>query len=463
MKTVIVWFRHDLRVHDNLALTQACNDYESILPIYIFDNKTSVLGEAQCWWLHHSLQALTLELKKINLTLVLRQGQPFEILDTLTDELNIHTIVWNRHYEPLAVKQDSRIKLAMEKKGLEVKAFNSCYLINPEDIKNKQGGFFKVCAPFWQHCLRVLTRPNVTTIKTSPKLVKIKSETLSDWNLLPTQPNWASDFENCWQPGELGARKKLKQFMQASINHYDTKRNFPAVEATSRLSPHLHFGEISPQEIMRSIDKQQLSKEACDSFLRELGWREFSNYLLYHYPSLDKENYKPKFDHFPWERNSKHLRDWQKGMTGYPIVDAGMRELWATGYMHNRLRMITASFLIKDLLIDWRTGAAWFLNTLVDADLASNTINWQWVSGSGIDASIYTRVFNPLLQSQRFDPDGDYIRQWVPELSQVKTAAIHSPWSESSATKIALDNAYPKPIVEHQAAKSEALYRYKKL
>jgi deoxyribodipyrimidine photo-lyase len=460
MTVCLFWFRYDLRIYDNNAFAHACKTYDTVIPVYIFDKATSVLGDAQCWWLHHSLDALDKSLKKHGLTLILRQGTPTTIINQLIKHCSINAIFWNRHYEPLTLKQDTKIRQAVSCQDVDIFEHNDCFLNQPEAVKNQQGTYFKVFAPYWKYCLKTLSSSPVLTIPSRLKRALIKSEDLSSWQLLPTHPNWAENFDKYWQPGELGAQKKLDIFIENNLIQYDKTRNYPALQATSMLSPHLHFGEISPHTILRAIDKIETHKHsivsAKDRFLLEVGWREFSNYLLFHCNNLSQENYKEVFNFFPWSNDKKALQCWQEGRTGYPIVDAGMRQLWTMGYMHNRLRMIVASFLVKHLLIDWRLGAQWFLNTLVDADLGNNSVNWQWVAGSGIDASPFFQLFNPTTQSQRFDPKGIYIRRWVPELATIDNKSIHAPWATSMAENI----EYPKPIVVHQEARSRALNCY---
>lgn len=299
-----------------------------------------------------------------------------------------------------------------------------------------------------------------------PAGIEVQSDKLLEWNLLPTI-NWAVRFSDYWSPGEDGAQHKLDEFIELHLNGYKKNRDFPIKNATSRLSPHLHFGEISPWTILRAIELAKLDP-SCDfasaeHFLSELGWREFSFYLLYHFPKLPSENFRNEFDAFPWHNDEQLLACWQKGLTGYPIIDAGMRELWATGYMHNRVRMIVASFLTKGLFIDWRLGADWFLDTLVDADLANNSASWQWVAGCGADAAPYFRIFNPVLQSQKFDPEGSYIRLWVPELSQLVSQAIHAPWESIDSERFYLNSHYPMPIINHHEARTRALNYYNQL
>ncbi len=320
--------------------------------------------------------------------------------------------------------------------------------------------------PYWKTCRQALFAQPMQEISQKPTAVKVESDDINHWQLLP-RLNWASRFPEFWTPGEAGATQRLNEFITQHLQGYKINRNIPEKQATSRLSPHLHFGEISPWAIVRAVEYAKLDP-GCDlagaeHFLSEVGWREFSYYLLYHVPSLPQKNFKSEFDTFPWHNDELLLQSWQKGMTGYPIIDAGMRELWATGYMHNRVRMIVASFLTKGLFIDWRLGADWFLDTLVDADLANNSASWQWVAGCGADAAPYFRILNPVLQSQKFDPNGTYIRRWVPELSALTTDALHAPWQSANTTLIYSKTNYPKPIIDHSESRSKALAYYKEL
>lgn len=461
----IVWFRQDLRLDDNPAFTDACR-HHAIIPIYILDEATSPIGGAQRWWLHHSLTSLNESLKKIGLDLCLRQGKALDILGQLVRDYQIETIYWNRCYEPAAIARDTAIKEFFQKAGIRVISSNGSLLNEPWKISNLAGHFFKVFTPFWRACLKQMTIPEQYKISHSPQRLEVNSESLASWKLLPTKPNWAKAFGDYWQPGEEGAHIKLADFVDINLKGYSASRDEPAEDTTSKLSPHLHFGEISPWQIWRAIETVKLDQycdlKSVERFLSEIGWREFSYHLLYHSPTLPNANFKSDFNTFPWENDDISLKCWQEGKTGYPIIDAGMRELWHTGYMHNRVRMIVASFLTKDLLIDWRLGASWFLDTLVDADLANNSASWQWVAGSGADAAPYFRIFNPTLQGEKFDPNGAYVKRWVPELKDVPIQWIHKPWmAPQNKLGLCLGKDYPEPIIDHAEARNKALSYYK--
>ncbi len=469
MSTAIFWFRQDLRCDANPALALACESHQRLLPLYIKDTTSSLkMGGAQHWWLHHSLEALQKDLSTVGLDLCLRDGNPLTLLKQLIKQYQIEAVYWNRCYEPMHITRDQHIKTELKAMGIQVISCNGSLLHEPWEILNQSKNYFKVFTPYWRQCLKQMHVSLPKPIKDWPQSVSTPSNCLGDWNLLPTHPNWAIEFKDYWQPGETGARLKLEEFIDQHLHGYKEKRNKPGKIGTSRLSPHLHFGEISPHQVWEAV-QQAMQDPRCDlvsaeTFLSELGWREFSYHLLYHYPELMNRNFKPQFDHFPWHDDDSALSLWQQGLTGYPIVDAGMRELWRTGYMHNRVRMIAASFLIKDLMIDWRKGAAWFWDTLLDADLANNSASWQWVAGSGADAAPYFRIFNPVVQGEKFDPLGDYTKFWVPELAGVPMKWIHKPWTAPKGTlNIELGTDYPLPIVDHAVARDIALSSYKGL
>lgn len=465
MSKALLWFRQDLRINDNPALAAACQ-CEEILAVYILDPDDAVpMGSAQRWWLHHSLQALSDDLKAKGLQLTLFQARAEDCIQKLVQQHGIELVLWNRCYEPPYIARDKRIKSWLYDQGIGAHSFNASLLMEPWEVQNKNKSYFKVFTPFWRQCRQQIKLPEAIVINQWPKAITSESESLADWKLCPSKPDWASHFSRHWQPGSAGAEKRLETFLTESLGDYKNARDFPAKKATSGLSPHLHFGELSLRQIWYEVEHRRhtgtISEHSIDTFLAELGWREFSYHLLYHFPQLPDTNFRSEFSEFPWHEDSHALQCWQRGQTGYPIVDAGMRELWKTGYMHNRVRMIVASFLTKDLLIDWRQGAKWFWNTLLDADLASNSANWQWVAGCGADAAPYFRIFNPVLQGEKFDPDGAYVRQYVPELTDVPAKWIHKPWQASSEqTGIVIGKDYPEPIVDHQKSRALALGYY---
>jgi deoxyribodipyrimidine photo-lyase len=466
MSKAIFWFRQDLRLEDNPALHFACQNHSELLFIYILPS--SIHKTAQSWWLHHSLLSLSNSLEKLGLTLILKTGDPIQIIQNLIKTKQMDAVYWNRCYEPENIERDTKLKSLLKEQGIASKSFSGSLLNEPWEIKNQQGQAFKVFTPFWKQCLKQITPPEKFTIVKWPQIINCESEKLQDWNLLPQKPNWAESFHLYFQPGESGALNKLSNFINTKLWHYKNARNEPALEATSNLSPHLHFGEISPWEIYRQATLFQLKNPEhnaqIEHFLSELGWREFSYHLLYHFPNLPNKNFKSEFDNFPWQHNPAGFQSWTKGLTGYPIVDAGMRELWQTGTMHNRVRMIVASFLIKDLFIDWRKGAEWFNQTLLDADLANNSASWQWVAGSGADAAPYFRIFNPVLQGEKFDAQGHYVRKWVKELHSVPNKWIHHPWdAPAQELRITLGIDYPRPIVDHNQARNKALAYYQQI
>jgi deoxyribodipyrimidine photo-lyase len=436
------------------------------VPLYILDETRRPLGAASRWWLHGSLAALDKSLGG----LVLRRGDPAQILPQVTKAVGADRVAFNRSHEPDAIASDEAAVEALEKNGVAVEGFNGNLLHEPFEVKTKTGGPFKVYTPFWRACRARGAPPPQRAPKVEVETSKLKGDTLASWTLLPTKPNWAADWEKYWTPGEAGAQKRLDAFVRADLKDYATARDRMAGRNTSLLSPHLHFGEVSPRQVWARValagDRPGLSQAAA-KFEAELGWREFCAHLLYHFPSIATENWRKEFDKFAWRRSAADLKAWQRGLTGYPMVDAGMRELWQTGWMHNRVRMIAASFLVKHLRIHWREGEAWFWDTLVDADLANNTGNWQWVAGSGADASPYFRIFNPMVQGEKFDPQGDYVRRWCPELKNMPDKFIHAPFEADddvlAKAGVTLGRDYPNPIVDHGEARAAALAAYKEI
>jgi len=457
---IIVWFRSDLRVADNPALTRAAKTGKPIIPLYILETDCKKpWGAASQWWLHYSLIELTSDLGE----LVLRKGKAKDILATIIKETGADHIVWNRRYEKDRIDIDTDIKSSLADDSLMVESFKANLLNEPWEVKTKTNGYYKVFTPYWRAARDGFQPDNPLQVPKSPNFYKdIQSDNLDDWCLLPSKPDWGAKIKPFWSPGSKGAHERVKHFLSGPVDDYTDDRNRPDKEGTSRLSPHLAFGEISPREIWHACEEQEA---AAEKFLSEVGWREFSYNLLYYNPDLATESFRPDFNAFPWEKNDHALECWQQGQTGYPFVDAGMRQLWQTGWQHNRVRMVTASFLIKHLLIDWREGEKWFWDTLVDADPANNTASWQWVAGSGADAAPYFRIFNPFTQGEKFDRTGDYVRKFVPELKDLPEKYLNRPWEAPEdvleEAGVVLGKTYPKPIVDHKLARERALAAYK--
>ncbi len=452
-----------------MALSAAVSGGSKVLPLYIFneDDKQWGMGSASRWWLHHSLTALSHDIESLGGRLYLRRGNTLQILEQLLEQVEVKQLYFSRTYEPRQRKIEDAIYERWHKQ-LEVKRYGGYLLFEPEQVLTGQGQPYKVFTPFWKACL-TKQAPHPGKQKSFKKADfynhDIETDALDDWQLLPVQPDWSAGLRENWQPGERGAETALQVFIQSALAHYEEDRNRPDRSGTSRLSPHLHFGEIAPvrvwHEIQLAIAGDEQMAEQGLSYLRELGWRDFSNHLLFNWPDLPDNPFRPEYSSFPWQQDKPALRAWQRGQTGYPIVDAGMRQLWHSGWMHNRVRMIVGSFLVKHLLLHWREGELWFWDTLVDADLANNAAGWQWVAGSGADAAPYFRVFNPILQGKKFDPEGDYVRQWVPELTRLSSRYIHEPWQADTSTLAAagieLGKNYPQPLIEHGAGRQRAL------
>ncbi|MGI9222394.1 MAG: cryptochrome/photolyase family protein [Woeseiaceae bacterium] len=460
----IVWFRQDLRLADNPALNAAVDSGARILPVYILDDVNAgdyAMGGASRWWLHHSLAALD---RSLDGGLLLLRGDAKSILPALAREVGAATVYWNRCYEPWRIERDTAIRSMLSDEEISVRSFNGSLLFEPMNILKADRTPYKVFTPFYRKgCLaddneprHPLPAPTDLQIFTGPAGV-----TLADLGLLPDVP-WHEQMDALWQPGEAGASQRLNRFLETGLDNYKEGRNRPDLENVSRLSPHLHFGELSPNQVWHAAaEKGSKNSKDLDHFHSELGWREFSYNLLYHFPALPHENLQRKFNRFPWRDDTDALERWQRGQTGVPMVDAGMRELWRTGYMHNRVRMIAASFLVKNLMLDWRHGEKWFRDTLVDADLASNSASWQWVAGCGTDAAPYFRIFNPVTQGNKFDPDGSYVREYVPEVRNLSNRYLHSPWEapaeELKDAGITLGADYPLPLVDLKESRQRAL------
>jgi len=429
---------------------------------------TRAPGAASRWWLHQSLRSLDGSLRAQGSRLVIRRGPTLDTLVALARECRAGAVFWNRRYEPAVVGRDANCQAALRGAGLETGDFNAALLQEPWAVQNRSGKPFQVFTPFWRHCL---AEANPTDPSSAPRRMPApvrwpKSLALEALELEP-KLNWAAGLKAAWPPGEAGAQARLRSFFADAFRSYGQDRNRPDLSATSRLSPHLHFGEIGPRQVWHALRQHAQAaglppaQWRASQFLAEVGWREFAHHLLHHFPHTPAEPLRADFKRFPWSREVDGLRAWQQGRTGYPIVDAGMRELWSTGWMHNRARMIAASFLVKDLLISWQEGARWFWDTLVDADLAQNTLGWQWTAGCGADAAPYFRIFNPVSQGGKFDPQGAYVRQWCPELARLPGEWVHQPFEAPpevlAQAGVELGHTYPKPIVNHRLARNVAL------
>lgn len=471
---VIVWFRQDLRLADNPALAAAAASGAPVLPLFILDETPGVrpLGGAAKWWLERSLAALGSALDASGARLLLRRGAAGDVLSAVARQSGARTVLWNRLYDAGSVARDTAVKARLTDEGLTCASHNAALLNEPWTIKTGAGEPFKVFTPYWrsarESALSAEPLPSAASLR--PARSGLASDALADWGLYLGQPDWAAGFGD-WTPGEAGAAARLDAFVESALDDYASSRDRPDRLGTSRLSPHLHFGEIGPRQVlarvMAAAAAGDVSHAQADKLAAELGWREFNHQLLFHRPEMARHSFNAAFDAFPWRDDPEGLRAWRQGRTGYPIVDAGMRELWSTGWMHNRVRMVVASFLTKHQLIDWRHGEAWFWDTLLDADIANNIANWQWVAGSGADAAPYFRIFNPTLQGERFDPKGDYVRRWVPELARLPASAIHSPWrlgdTSLADAGVVLGRSYPHPVVDHQMARTRALAAYREL
>ncbi|MFA6600185.1 MAG: deoxyribodipyrimidine photo-lyase [Candidatus Omnitrophota bacterium] len=462
----IVWFRRDLRLDDQPALAAAARESRAVIPVFIWspeDEGLSACGAASRWWLHHALRDFQALLGRRGLKLTIRRGAALEELRQLLGQTGAAAVYWNRLVDPALTERDRQIEQSLRDAGVAIHIENGNLLFDPWQLLRGDGRPYKVFTPFWK---------NLQSREESRGFLRLaalrgpsrwpKTLTVDSLGLLP-KTDWAKTMRRVWNPGPSGAHKLMRSFMKDPVTAYRARRDLPAEAGTSRLSPHLHFGEISVRRIFAEAEKHPYAQ----TWIRQLAWREFAHHLLYYFPHTPEKPMRPEYANFPWREDPAGLRAWQEGKTGYPLVDAGMRELWATGWMHNRVRMIAASFLVKHLLIRWQEGAAWFWNTLVDADLANNTMGWQWVTGCGADAAPYFRIFNPVLQGEKFDPQGDYVRRWVPELSRMSPKWIHRPW-EAPAGVLAeaglrLGKDYPEPVVDHTAARRRALLAFSRM
>ncbi len=465
---LLLWFRLDLRLQNNPALQAALQTGRPIIPVYLWapeEEAPWAPGAASRVWLHFSLKELATRLAELGYPMIFRSGTSLENLQQLIQETGAEAVFWNRRYEPKIIERDTLIKANLQSQGVQVQTFNSHLLYEPWELHPQKGLAYKVFTPFWQALVAKPLNPlwSEVRLRSTRQASKIFSLNLDELRLLPTI-SWDQGIREHWRPGEIGAQETLQNFLKAPWMHYRKNRDFPAESGTSRLSPHLHFGEISVPYLWHQVHAQSKQdttpalKEEKIAFLREVAWREFAYHLLYHFPHTPEAPLRSEFENFPWKNNPEEFVRWKQGCTGFPLVDAGMRELWHTGWMHNRARMVVASFLVKDLRLPWQLGARWFWDTLVDADLANNTLGWQWSAGCGADAAPYFRIFNPESQATKFDPQGDYQYRWIPEL---KKDALRSPRNHLTSAKEFRD--YPDPMVDHAQARHEALLAFQTL
>lgn len=467
----ILLFTLDLRLEDHPALVAAAAE-GPVVPLFVWDGSPGgkrPIGGASRWWLAESLAALSISLAGHGSRLVLRQGDVAKAVVAVARAASARSVHMSRSYEVGGAAKFKALGRALQTSGIALTLHSGRLMLEPEALKTKSGEPFRVFTPFYRSALasggpgRLLAIPQIRAPDVWPE-----TETLADWALKPERPDWAKGFARAWRPGEAGARDRLERFIQGPLAGYGELRNRPDFDGVSRLSPHLHFGEIGPRQVWhrlsRAAETDRKLATGVEGYLRELVWREFSHHLLSHWPSMAGRNLRREFDAFPWRSDPVSLVSWQRGLTGYPYIDAGLRELWTTGWMHNRVRMAVASFLVKHLLLPWQEGERWFWDTLVDADEAQNAQNWQWVAGSGADAAPYFRIFNPISQGRKFDPDGAYVRKWVPEIAKLPNALIHAPFEASplelAAADVVLGKTYPHPLVKHAAARERALVAF---
>ncbi len=468
----IVWFRDDLRLADNPALSAAVSSSAPLICLFIEDEESEnarPLGAAAKWWLHGALEELQTSLRDLGGELVIMRGASARNLERVAIETGASSVFWNRRYDGASRAIDRKIKLDLTARGIAVESFSALLLHEPWTIKTASGEPFRVFTPFWRAARSArepsapLPAPNRIKHHPLPESLASLTSTLASLALEPRSPDWAGGLRARWRRGEKAGQARLSEFLESGLAGYAANRDRPDKSATSRLSPYLRFGNVSPRQVWHaattalSSEPSRGSERDLEKFLAELGWREFSYHLLFHNPEMASENLQPRFDRLAWRHDPQSLRAWQRGMTGYPLVDAGMRELWSTGWMHNRARMVAASFLIKHLLIDWREGERWFWDTLVDADPANNAASWQWVAGSGADAAPFFRIFNPALQGQKFDPRASYAKYWVRELAPFPAELIYGRSAEFAG------KAYPPPIVDHDEARRRALEAFRNI
>ncbi len=480
LSPVLVWFRHDLRLADNPALHAAAATGRPVILLYVLEETAEQrpLGGASRWWLDKSLRALAGDIAARGGQLTLRRGDAREVVPAVVAETCADAVYWNRRYDKPGRDIDSAIKSHLRSDGCEAGSFNGSLLTEPWTIRTGAGQFYKVFTPYWKAVRATYQAPPPLPAPERLDGPPLPGDALDDWGLHPTSPDWSTGFAPVWTPGEAGARERLDAFLNGPVRDYVEQRNMPGnVRGTSGLSPHLRWGEISPVQVWRAVHDRLLDHGPAEgpaageggdagatTFLSEIVWREFSYVLLYHMPDLAEANYNDDFRHMPWHEDARAHARWCRGRTGYPMVDAGMRQLWQTGWMHNRVRMLTGSFLTKHLLLPWQWGEQWFWDTLVDADPASNAASWQWVAGSGADAAPYFRIFNPISQGTKFDPDGSYVRRWCPELAGLPDKYLHAPWTAPDPVLekagVTLGESWPHPIIEHGFARQRALDAY---
>lgn len=473
-RPALIWFRDDLRLDDNPALDAAKATGQPLLLVFLLDEESEdirPLGGAARWWLGRSLAALATAIEAKGGQLVLRRGRAIDSIPNLARDVGAQAVYWNRRYSAPEIAADKAVKLALTTGGIPVESFGGNLLHEPWTVETQSGGAFRVFTPFYRRAvtqaIRVPSRAASQWRFGHPP----DGERLEEWALEPTAPDWAGGLRQAWTPGEDGALTALAAFIDGGLDGYADQRDRPDLPSTSRLSPHLRFGEISPHRALTAVRHAEADGSAAPrdvaKFVSEVYWREFSYHLLFHFPDIGHANFNDRFDAFEWASDEALVRAWQRGLTGYPLVDAGMRQLWQTGWMHNRVRMVAASFLIKHCLTDWRRGQDWFWDTLVDADPANNPASWQWVAGSGADAAPYFRVFNPVAQGEKFDPDGHYVRHFVPELAALPSSILHKPWEAAPAVLrqagVVLGETYPRPVVDHAWARERALDRFQRI
>lgn len=476
MSTALFWFRRDFRLADNPGLRRAAAEHQRVVPVYVHaphEEAPWEPGAASRWWLHHSLTALDASLRRRGSRLTVRRGDSLSALTDLIRQAGATAVYWNRLYDPATIARDRAVKAALRVAGFRAESDRAALLVEPWTLLKADGTPYRVFTPFWK---TLLQEPCHAPLSPEPQLAGPErwpdSLPLADLALLP-RIRWDDGLSAAWQPGEAGALARLEQFLDTALTDYARGRDRPGLDGVSRLSPHLHFGEIGPRQIWNAVagatGGDPLADKGAAAYLREIGWREFAHHVLYHWPHTPERPMQARFAAYPWRADHADLlRAWRRGQTGYPMVDAGMRQLWRTGWMHNRVRMLVASFLVKNCRVPWQEGARWFWDTLVDADLASNTLGWQWTAGCGTDAAPYFRIFNPGRQGQQFDPDGAYVRRWVPELAEWPASAIHLPQTFRSTERRSRDHntpepPYPAPVVDFAASRAEALAGYDRI